>query len=134
MEHWLPIPENDAQERLAARLAREAGALAIGRHAGRIRQVFLPEGRRRFAQGKDLSVAKTLIATGGALTRLRDRLSVLDRLRDLNAAGDMLYPPPGVLRVLTDSRYLMAALGVLSRRWPEAAKHLMLESLQEEMI
>ncbi len=134
LESWIPIPQTDAQQRFAARLAREAGALAVVRHAGRIRQVFLPEGRRRFAEGKDLSEAGTLIATGGALTRLRDRRPVLTHLRDLNTAGNLLYPPPGALRVLVDSQYLLAALGVLSRKWPEAALQLMLASLKEEAV
>ncbi len=134
LQDWPPIPETPQQETLAGRLAREAGSLAISRHAGKLRQVFLPEGRRRFASGKDLSEAGILIATGGALTRLRDRLPVLRHLRDLNASGAMLYPAPGTLRVLTDSQYLMAALGTLSRRWPEAALRMMLGSLKEEQL
>ncbi len=131
---WPPVPENDTQEALAARLAAEAGAIAVSRHAGRIREVFLPEGRRRFAQGKDLSEAATLVATGGALTRLKGRAAALARLRDLNAAGTMLYPRPGAMRVMVDERYLMAALGALSRAWPEAATTLMMNSLQEVSV
>ena len=44
----------------------------------------------------------------------------------------MLYPEPGILRILVDSGYLMAALGVLSREHPQAALHLLLDSLKEE--
>lgn len=132
LEAWPPIPETPAQQALAARLAREAGALAISRHAGKIRKVFLPEGQRRYAQGKDLTQAATLVATGGALTRLDGRQGVLRHLRDLNAAGQMLYPEPGALRILSDRNYLLAALGVLSRGFPEAALNLMLDSLKEE--
>jgi len=128
---WPPVPETEAQQRLAARLAAEAGAIAVSRHAGRVREIFLPEGRRRFAQGKDLSEAATLVATGGALTRLPGRKAALARLRDLNASGALLYPRPGALRVLADGRYLMAALGTLSRAWPEAATALLMESLEE---
>ena len=106
----------------------------MARHAGRLRDVFLPEGRRRFAAGKDLSEAKILLATGGALTRLRDRLPLLVHLRDLNAGGTMLYPEPGSLRVFCDSAYLMAALGVLSRRWPGPALQMLLTSLHEEAL
>ena len=117
-----------------ARLAREAGSLAVRRHAGSLREVFLPEGRRRYAQGKDLTEAGTLIATGGALTRLEGRRGVLAALRDLNTSGRMLYPKPGALRVLSDRRYLMAALGVLSREHPQAALHMLLDSLAEETL
>jgi len=131
---WPPIPHTDSQQALAARLAREAGSLAVRRHAGSLREVFPPEGRRRYAQGKDLTEAGTLIATGGALTRLEGRRGVLAALRDLNTSGRMLYPKPGALRVLSDRRYLMAALGVLSREHPQAALHLMLDSLREETL
>jgi uncharacterized protein (TIGR01319 family) len=134
LKDWPPVPETGEQALLAARLAREAGAQAISRHAGRMREVFLPEGRRRFAQGKDLSCAKTFIATGGALTRLPGRLNVLRHLRDLNQTGQLLYPKPGEMRVLTDSHYLLAALGTLSCVWPEAALQLMLSSLKEETL
>ena len=46
----------------------------------------------------------------------------------------MLYPKPGALRVLSDRRYLMAALGVLSREHPQAALHMLLDSLAEETL
>lgn len=132
MADWPPIPQSLEQQQLAARLAKEAGALAIGRHAGKLRRVFLPEGVRRFAEGKDLSQASTLVATGGALTRLALRQEVLAQLRDLNATGQMLYPQPGSLRVLVDQNYLLAALGTLSREQPAAALQLMQASLKEE--
>ena len=132
LEEWPPIPQTAAQQALAARLAREAGSLAINRHAGRLRRVHLPEGTRQYAEGKDLSQARTLIATGGALTRLEGRAEALKHLRDLNGTGLMLYPEPGILRILVDSGYLMAALGVLSREHPQAALHLLLDSLKEE--
>ena len=134
LDQWQPIPQTPAQEKLACRLALEAGSLALRRHAGTLRQVYLPEGRKTYAAGKDLSEAKTLVATGGALTRLPGRQGVLKALRDINALGDMLYPPPGAMRVLTDSHYLMASLGVLSRRHPEAALALMQQSLKEEAV
>lgn len=134
LKSWPPVPRTEVHQRLAARLAREAGALALARHAGRIRQVFLPEGRRRFAEGKDLSEAAAFIATGGALTRLDGRREILRHLRDLNTAGQMLYPAPGALRVLSDTGYLMAALGTLSREYPEAALTLLRSSLREENL
>lgn len=128
---WPTIPENEQQEKLATLLSREAGLIALRRHAGAWRQVFLPEGRRMFAEGKDLSEATTLVVTGGALTQLPHRDNTLTALRDANIEGRMLYPKPGVMRVLLDAPYLMAALGVLSRAFPEAATQLLKECLVE---
>lgn len=133
LDSWQPIPQTPAQVKLAGRLALEAGRLAIRRHAGVLRQVFLPEGRKTYASGKDLSEVTALVATGGALTRLPGRGEILKALRDLNSAGDMLYPAPGQMRLMVDQEYLMASLGVLSRRHPEAALSLLRRSLKEEM-
>jgi len=41
----------------------------------------------------------------------------------------MLYPREGELSLLFDDDYIMASLGVLSKRYPEAALRLMKHSL-----
>ncbi len=130
---WQPIPQTENQIKLAGLLALEAGRLAIRRHAGTLRQVYLPEGRKTYATGKDLSEVTTLIATGGALARLPGNMNILRNLRDMNTAGDMLFPAPGKMRVLVDQAYLMASLGVLSRTHQAAALRLMQQSFKEEM-
>ena len=132
LSDWQPIPQTENQIKLARRLALEAGRQAIRRHAGVLRQVYLPEGRKTYATGKDLSEVTTLIATGGALTQLPGRRALLSQLRDLNTAGDMLYPPPGSMTVQVDSQYLMASLGVLSRKHEAAALKLLMNSLKKE--
>ncbi len=44
LSDWQPIPQTENQIKLARRLALEAGRQAIRRHAGVLRQVYLPEG------------------------------------------------------------------------------------------
>ena len=41
----------------------------------------------------------------------------------------MLFPRPQRVKLLFDNHYIMASLGVLSKRYPEAALDLMLQSL-----
>ncbi len=127
-----PVPLDERQLRLAERLALEAGTAAILRHAGSWRDLYLPSGRRRVAEGKDLSGAKTLIATGGALTRLPGRARLLRAFADVNASKRLLYPAPGEMEIRVDAHYVMAALGVLGRKYPEAAVELMLDSFRAE--
>ena len=127
-----PVPRTPQQQRLAERLALEAGMIALHRHAGSLRSVFLPGGRQQIAEGKDLSQAKALVATGGALTRLPGRRAILEKLRDMNAARTMLYPKPGEMDILVDSHYILASLGVLSRKYPQAALQLMQQSFAQE--
>jgi len=122
---YQPIPETPAQLALTTALTRHAATLAIKRHAGRLRYTFGPGGRHTWADGRDLTKIKWLVATGGALTRLPDRAVIMETLRDLNTDSMMLYPRPGELHLLEDRQYIMASLGVLSSEFPEEAAILM---------
>lgn len=129
MANYLPIPETQEQFALTERLCLEAGRAAIERHAGALRYVYTPAGRRTIAEGKDLTAVKTIIGTGGALTRLPHRETLLRSLADMNATGMMLYPKAGKLRTLFDNDYIMASLGVLSKHYGDAALLLLKHSL-----
>lgn len=129
LKTYLPIPEDEAQMKLTLRLTWYAASTAIRRHAGRLRHTYDAGGSHTYAEGKDLTQVKWLVATGGALTRLRGREGVLEDLCGLNADGTLLYPRPGKLRVLQDRDYIMASLGVLSKRYPDAAARLLQKSL-----
>lgn len=129
MANYLPIPKTEGQFKLTERLCREAGLVALERHAGALRYIYTPSGRKTVAEGKDLTAVKTIIGTGGALTRLPHREQLLRALADCNATGMMLYPKPSKIRLLFDDDYIMASLGVMSKHYPEAALELMKRSL-----
>lgn len=129
MAAYLPIPASAEQFALTERLCREAGTAAMERHAGALRYVYTPAGRRTIAEGKDLTAVKTIIGTGGALTRLPHRQQLLRAIADMNASGMMLYPKAGKLKTLFDNDYIMASLGVLSKHYPAAALALLKHSL-----
>ena len=124
-----PIPESAEQLCLTERLCLAAGCTALTRHAGKLRHMYTPEGRRTMAEGKDCTRVQHVIGTGGALTRLPGREALLRRIADVNASSQMLLPKPGQCRLLFDNDYIMAALGVLSREYPAAALALMKRSL-----
>lgn len=130
---YAPIPQNQEQLRLATGLARHAASMAVKRHAGRLRYTYDPSGRRTWAEGKDLTKVRWLVATGGALTRLPGRDDILQGLCGLNQNGAMLYPKPGQMRFLEDRRYIMASLGVLSGRYPQAVLALLREEMEPQL-
>ncbi len=68
-----------------------------------------------------------MIGTGGALTRLDGGRDILKSLRT-NRSRQLL--PPEEARPLIDKKYIMASLGVMSKKYPEAAVKLMLDSLE----
>src|SRR6056297_2215257 len=121
------IPQYKAQFRLAEELARSAAAQALQRHAGSYRNLYGPEGKKQIAEGKDLSAVKSVIGTGGALTRLPNRQKIL-QLAVSGMPGTSLSPPRNV-EYSFDNHYIMASLGVLSKEHPAAAVQLMKESL-----
>lgn len=129
MADYRPIPQTASQIALTQLMTETAALKALERHAGTLRVYYTAQGRRTAAEGKDLTGLKTLIATGGALTRLPDREAVMRRLADCGHGGKMLFPKPGRLDTAFDNHYIFASLGVLSLTRPEAALKLMHRSM-----
>lgn len=123
-----PIPQTPEEIRFIERLALEAELTALERHAGTLRDLYGPTGKRTIAEGKDLTAVKYIIGTGGALTRLPGRESILDWSRKCQN-GISLFPPPSA-RICIDNDYIMASLGVLFMRYKEAAFKLLKNSLK----
>ncbi|MBQ5992503.1 MAG: glutamate mutase L [Clostridia bacterium] len=130
MRDYKPIPETETQFRLTERLCLEAGLVALDRHAGKLRHLYTPQGRRTIAEGKDLSAIRWIVGTGGALTRLPHHESILRTIADCNKNRMQLLPTPGTAKVLFDNDYIMASVGVLSKEDPESALRLLKESIR----
>lgn len=130
MKAYKPIPETEKQFRLTERLCLEAGLVALDRHAGKLRHLYTPQGRRTIAEGKDLTAIRWIVGTGGALTRLPHHESILRTISDCNKNRMQLLPTPGTAKVLFDNDYIMASVGVLSKEDPESALRLLKESIR----
>ncbi len=121
-----PIPQSDREKQFIERLAKEAVLTSLERHAGSLRHLYGSTGKKTVAEGKDLTDIKYIIGTGGALTRLPERVEILKAV-GRHSKGIELYPGKEA-EILIDNYYIMASLGVLSKRFPEAALSLLLES------
>jgi uncharacterized protein (TIGR01319 family) len=122
------IPETDREKQFVERLTKEAVLTSLERHAGNLRNFYGPSGKKTVAEGKDLTNVKYIIGTGGALTRLPNRLGILNSVGTYGK-GMELYPTNNA-KVLIDNAYIMASLGVLSKRYPEDALQLMKISME----
>lgn len=127
-----PIPETPREKEFIERLTREAVLTALERHAGTMRNLYSSSGKKTVAEGKDLTNVKYVVGTGGALTRLPNREEILAMVGGYGK-GLELYPNKDI-KVLIDNDYIMASLGVLSKRHPEDALKLMKESLEKNTI
>lgn len=132
IDSYEAVPKNEKETKFVEILAREAAITATERHAGHIRYVYGPSGRNTLAEGKDLTQIKYIIGTGGALTRLPHRVEIMKAIADHNENGMLLFPGK-TAEVLVDNDYIMASLGVLSRKHTDAALFFLEKSLQHKL-
>jgi len=122
-----PIPDPEHIP-LVERLTEAALSTALERHAGHFIHLFGPSGKMTLAEGKDLTEVKYVIATGGALTRLPGKQAIIKSA--LKRTNNLLLKPHPDTKILIDEHYIMAALGVLAKKHPEAALSLLKNSLE----
>ena len=125
-----PIPETKLERKFVEILSSYATITAMYRHAGKLKHLYGPSGKKTIAEGKDLTQVKYIIGTGGALTRLANRKEILQKIAISNKGTDLF--PNKEAKVLIDNDYIMASLGVMSKKYPEQALELLKSSLKEE--
>ena len=128
LETYVAIPKNEDEFKLVEILAEEACMKAVERHAGPIRYIYGPSGRSSVAEGKDLTPVKYIVGTGGAMTRLPHREEIMGRICEYDETGTRLFPTSHA-QVLVDNDYIMASLGVLSKKHREGTIKLLEKSL-----
>jgi len=116
-----PLPVTDTERQLTQRLARRAAVTAVDRHAGKLLAFFGPRGREERPEGRDLSVVRAVVGTGGALTQLGGGK---EALASCLAMGPL--HPPSDAEVILDRLYLLSSLGVISIESPDDARSLAL--------
>ncbi|MDY4060455.1 MAG: GlmL-related ornithine degradation protein [Anaerovoracaceae bacterium] len=128
LETYVAIPKNEDEIKLVERLTKEAVIKAVERHAGKIRYIYGPSGRSTVAEGKDLTQVRWVIGTGGALTRLPNRVKIMEEIAKHNESGMLLFPSKHA-QILVDNMYIMSSLGVLSMTHREGAIKLLEQTL-----
>ena len=128
VSNHVPIPKTDLQVKFVERLTKEAIILSAHRHAGGFRTLYGGGGKKTYAEGKDLTSIKYIVGTGGACTRLPNRVALLQEITK-NLLGDKLLPNSET-QILIDNDYIMASLGVLSKEHQESALILLKKSLR----
>lgn len=122
LKSYEPIP-SERQLPLTEAMAYHALRISVQRHCGRLINVYGTTGMTKLAEGKDLTAIKVVIGTGGALTRLPHRETMINRY--LSVKEDMLLKPQPIAKILIDNHYIMATCGVLSLKYPDAALSLL---------
>ncbi|MDD2494036.1 MAG: GlmL-related ornithine degradation protein [Tissierellia bacterium] len=128
LANYKPIPESDREKQFVERLTLEAVLTSLERHAGHIRYLYGANGKKKVAEGKDLTAVRYIIGTGGALTRLPNRVEILSKVRNYSKGLELF--PNETAKVLIDEDYILSSLGVLSKKYLEDALLLMKKSLR----
>lgn len=123
-----PIPETELEVKFVESLTLEATITAIKRHVGRLKDLYGPSGKKTIAEGKDLTLVKNIIGTGGALTRLPNKRGIIEQIPMSNKGYELL--PKADVEILIDNHYIMASLGVMSKKYPGLALELMKNSFR----
>ncbi len=127
--HTGKLPGEDAQlQALDFALACGAVREAVRRHAGTVEETYTLMGKTYVQTGKNLTRVKRIVVTGGSLIHTENTEKI---------AACALYDPaePASLRplqadVLVDRKYILAAMGLLSSYYPQAALRIMKKELE----
>ena len=117
------IPDSEEMEKMDYALACAAVETAVARHAGSLEQVYTPCGLTYVQSGKDLRRVKYVVVTGGALIHAKHTEEIAE-----HALYDESNPAslrPEKAEILVDRKYILAAMGLLSKQYPQAALEIM---------
>ena len=128
-EHTDSVPDgNEELEKLDHALAAMAIETAVARHAGTMEETYTMMGLTYVQSGKNLTRVKQIVVTGGSLIHTKHTAEI---------AKSALYSPaqPGSLRpkqadIWVDRKYILAAMGLISTRYPQVALRIMKKELE----
>ena len=126
--HTDMLPFDDETQRADEALASMAVRVAMTRHAGRLSEIFGLGGLQLIQTGKNLLNVNRFIVTGGSLihTKHTGRIASYGFYDE----EDPSSLKPRSCDVLVDRNYIIAAMGLLSQYYPDAA----LTILKEELV
>jgi uncharacterized protein (TIGR01319 family) len=126
------LPQNPEEVLFDQVLGHQAVKLGVGRHVGRLSELYTPSGLVWIQDGKDLSKLKRVIGTGGVLINSGDPLVMLEGARQEGTS--VLELRPESPNYFLDGEYILAAMGLLAQEHPEVALTVLKNSLSEHEL
>ena len=120
------IPKTDFGKQVIDLLTRQCVFQALDRHIGDMKRVFTTNGFKVIPDGKDVTQVKAIFLTGGALLYANKPKQMV---KDYLLKQQTKLIPDVDTNVYIDYDYIFASLGVLSHKYPEQAKELLLKSI-----
>lgn len=128
-EHTDSVPDgNDELERLDYALAAMAIETAVARHAGTMEETYTLMGLTYVQTGKNLTHVKQIVVTGGSLIHTKNTAEIAKYAQYSPAQPMSLRPKQA--DVWVDRSYILAAMGLLSKHYPQVALRIMKKELE----
>ncbi len=128
-EHTDSVPDgNEELENLDHALASMAVETAVARHAGTMEETYTMMGLTYVQSGKDLTHVKQIIVTGGSLIHTKKTAEIAKYALFSPAQPMSLRPKQADIWV--DRTYILAAMGLISSHYPQAALRIMKKELE----
>ena len=115
-------------EMLDFALASMAIEEAVRRHAGTIEETYTMMGQTYVQEGKNLTKVRQIVVTGGSLIHTKRTEKIAANALYSQAQPTSLRPREA--NVWVDRTYIMAAMGLLSTHYPQAALRIMKKELE----
>lgn len=128
-EHTDSIPNGDPElEALDHALASAAIETAVARHAGTMEETYTMMGLTYVQSGKNLTHVKQIVVTGGSLIHTK-KTAEIAKYAQYSPAQPMSLRPKDA-DVWVDRKYILAAMGLISKRYPQVALRIMKKELE----
>ncbi|MGL5973164.1 MAG: methylaspartate mutase accessory protein GlmL [Oscillospiraceae bacterium] len=121
------LPNTDELKKLDFALASMSVFISLTRHAGILNEVFTPIGKVFSQEGKDLTKIKKMVVTGGSIIYNENVCEVVKHGFYTLDTPESLKPENA--NILVDKKYILAAMGLLSQKYPDVAIKIMKKEL-----
>ena len=122
------LPETTEHVALDYALAASAIDISVSRHVGKLEEVYTMMGNSFVQTGKDLRSVKKVIFTGGALVHANNPKELLPFA--LQSKDDPYSLKPKKAELFIDKKYVLSAMGLLGKHYPDTALKIMKEEIQ----
>jgi uncharacterized protein (TIGR01319 family) len=123
IEHVKMVPETEDEIHFDEAMAKVATELSMERHVGTIESTYTPMGAMYTQIGKDLTEVKYMIGTGGVLVHSSNPQDILKA--GAFSAENPMYLKPRNAMYFIDKTYILSAMGLLAKDYPDKAVRIM---------
>lgn len=122
-EHVDNVPSTPHEAHIDRIIGQICVDKSIGRHVGKMEEMYTPMGLVYYQYGKDLSKIRYVIGTGGVLVNSQNPYEVLKKVE--YSADKPLELRPQYPQYMLDKDYILAAMGLLAEVDPLLALKIM---------